>query len=385
MSLLKMRTNKKTNVEPEITVLDYSDKKMDITKLKQCDLKNILKYYNLRVSGNKSVLINRIEDHYKKNEIVVSIQKNVRGFFVRLFFKLRGNKFNRLITNNLVNGNDFYTMDPFDEIEFYNLFVYTDIKGFNYAFSIQSLISLYSKKGYIENPYNRGKFPLGMVLKVFSLYGMIKIIFGDQVDGPELKIPRKSYFTRQNYLRNYYTEPPPQPITYINDNINIVNTVNVTVSTNNSVRVYNYNNDTAQSLILRRLLLTEMKQKPMVVRVEEMFIGIDQLGNFTRSAWFKDLNNLLLRFFYENLKKVWNYKAGLLIETKRRLYPFGELFHNSDEDISLKCVNLIENLVFAAIDIEDRVLATNLILMALSTVSNECRNHYHFLYDSINW
>lgn len=49
------------------------------------------------------------------------------------------------------------------------------------------------------------------------------------------------------------------------------------------------------------------------------------------------------------------------------------------------CVNIMAKLVYSALDREDRILGTNLVLMALTSVSSDARRAYPYLYDSINW
>jgi hypothetical protein len=77
---------------------------------------------------------------------------------------------------------------------------------------------------------------------------------------------------------------------------------------------------------------------------------------------------------------VWN---NVATASKRSIFPFGELFQQrlTYENSLDTCITLMENLVFSAIDKEDRVLAANFVLIALTTVSNDARRTYPHLYD----
>jgi hypothetical protein len=401
------------------TVIDYSNRNLDLSKLKQKDLKEISKLYQLRVSGNKSVLLNRIQAFFDQDVKVVLLQKIVRGFFVRHFFKLRGS-YNKTIKESFVNDTDFYTMDPINEIAFYNLFSYTDDKEFNYCFNIQSLVSLYFKTGKITNPYNRNKFPLQTVLNIFSLYGMIKIIFGEQIETTATdRIPPFAFFKRQNDRLHYYTEPPDTTIIANNNTIiDFTNTViarnntNTVIARNNTNNVINFTVTTnavrigapARSHIIeensillneRRTQLLNMRTRPINTRIEELFIEIDLLGNYTISSWFSTLSTVEIYTFYTNLRDVWYWKAGIYNDTRRRLYPFGDLFEGDCdlrdisryriEEVFAVCTTIMENLVFSALDREDRILATNFVLMALTSVSINARRQFYWLYESIRW
>lgn len=281
--------------------VDYSDKTIDLTKLKQCDLKGMCRYYQLRVSGNKSILIMRISAYFFQDKTIVLLQKVVRGFFVRLFFKVRGNSFKYNVFTNYVNDTDFYTMDPLKEIDFYNLYTYTDEKGFTYGFNIQSLVSLYFKTGRVINPYNRNKFPLRTVLSIFSLYGMIKIVFGIEIEQSlnNVKILGPKMFTELNRRDNFYTDDQPQTKKVIN---------NVFVSTNSSIIISRTRTTIpllqGQLFDNRQASILQMSSMPIYSRIEQLFIEIDQLGNYTRSSWFSLLSPLFLRIYYHNLKDI---------------------------------------------------------------------------------
>lgn len=355
--------------------------------MKQNDLKEILKLHNLRLSGNKSILILRINCHLYKNKKIVTIQKVVRGFFVRLFFKLRAVGFKKEILSdfNLVNDTDYHSMDPLNEISFYNLFVYVDDKNFAYGFNIQSLVTSYFILGRINNPYNRDKFPFKTISNILSLYGMIKIIFNIRIETPIIvhKIPSTHYIRQLNYRTGHYSD---DLVTRSSSTI----TTNRNTHRNLSIEIINN-----QELITRREFLREISNRQINTRIEELFIEIDLLGNYTLSSWFTSLTISSLRTFYMNLRDIWYYKARLLPSVKILLYPFGELYTDifdlqtlqnfTRDEMKRFCTSIVENLVFSALDRENRILGTNLFLMALTSVSSDARRQYFWLYETIMW
>ena len=382
--------------------IDYSDKKIDLLKLKKCDLKKISKYHRLHVSGSKPILINRIQEFLNTDRKVILMQKILRGYFVKKSFQLRGSAFkNRSICTN---ETDFYTLEPLSEIPFETFFSYTDEKNFTYGFDIISLVSLYFKMGKLNNPYNRNKFPLSTVLDIFSLYGKIKILFKEYVpDNSYIRIPCSHQYTSQNV--------PQNPMIEIHDIV-------VVTRRPREVRIYNMNRNIlflipddqqtepniafmSQNLLRIEQLLINKRTQPINTRIQELFMEIDQLENITNSNWFTNLDTRELYRFYVNLQDLWNYRARIIPIEKEKIYPFGDPFLIANEmlsridieiDISLRrdiflnmCTTVMENLVFSAPDIENRKIGTMHVLRALTSVSYEARIDYNYLYESISW
>lgn len=142
-------------------------------------LKSILKYYKLKIGGNKSELLTRIYSHLHFSSCIIKIQKIFRGTLARNYFKLRGPAASerKLCTN----ADDFITMDPLDEMSIHQFLSYKDIDGFIYGFDIASLFNLFlkSKKGEnIQNPYNRNVIPESIIVtirKIIRLSVILKI------------------------------------------------------------------------------------------------------------------------------------------------------------------------------------------------------------------
>lgn len=142
-------------------------------------LKSILKYYKLKIGGNKSELLSRIYSHLHLSSCIIKIQKIFRGTLARNYFKLRGPaSYNRKLCTN---SDDFISMEPLEELNIHHFLSYKDSDGFIYGFDITSLFNLIakSKSGEnIKNPYNRTDFSesiINTVRKIIRLSIILKI------------------------------------------------------------------------------------------------------------------------------------------------------------------------------------------------------------------
>jgi hypothetical protein len=125
-------------VKPTQVKYNYSYKEIaqkDLNKSKVTELKAYAKQLELRVSGNKDELKQRIQMCIKQTKPAIKIQSLIRRKLVYLWFALKGSK------KECVNDSDFYTLEPLDEIP---ILYYMQYKGptVNYGFNILSLCSL---------------------------------------------------------------------------------------------------------------------------------------------------------------------------------------------------------------------------------------------------
>jgi len=137
-------------------------------------LKKICKYYNLKVSGNKPDLRERISNYLYTSNYAIIIQKFTRGFFARLYCKLIGPAlYNRSLCTNT---SDFLTFEKINDIplnEFFSYYYDNNIWGFN----ILSIYNLFSKApidGAI-NPYTRDKLDDKLFNQIKTLVLLNKI------------------------------------------------------------------------------------------------------------------------------------------------------------------------------------------------------------------
>ena len=106
-------------------------------------LKQFAKLYKLKITGNKTQLVDRIYNHLYLSCFVLKIQKFVRGSIQRKYNKCHGPAF--LNRSLCTNATDFFTMDETKDIEADQFFSYKDADGFIYGFDIISLYNLIHK------------------------------------------------------------------------------------------------------------------------------------------------------------------------------------------------------------------------------------------------
>jgi hypothetical protein len=138
-------------------------------------LKSFAKHYKLKLSGNKSELLIRVYSYLHFSSFIIKIQKNFRRFIVKKYNALHGPaSINRKLCNN---SYDFITMEPVEEIIFYQFLSYKDEDGFIYGFDITSLHNLYLKSSKeMRNPYNRNLFPESVIKVIKSMLRLSKIL-----------------------------------------------------------------------------------------------------------------------------------------------------------------------------------------------------------------
>jgi hypothetical protein len=173
------------------------------------DLRVILKHYKLKVTGNKSNLIERLNVFFKENYSILQIQRYFRGYLIRLFFSLK-NKYGKDISE-CSNSSDFYDLENIEDINPLNMYFYID-NNVKYIFKLTSLIE-YFKTGNNKNPYNRQNFKNDMMESIFSIVKLNNILniipFEEEEDNKNLsdydKIKMKAIdlFQDINLLGNY--------------------------------------------------------------------------------------------------------------------------------------------------------------------------------------
>jgi len=358
--------------------------------LKKEDLRKIAKDNKLRITGNKNMLIQRIEEHKCKIRSSVVIQCIFRGHLVRLSFRLRGPGFGH--TGLCNNQTDFYTLEPLSEIGFRDFYSYVDEGGFIYGFNVNSLIELMKNRGNVVNPYNREMISESVLREIRRLYRVIQIV-----------LPEYS----ENMVRVGGAGGGGGVSTAVANVVSANTTVNVVpiseLEQRTSVNIQQQYSPF--SLQINRLMslveynnrinrMTEIRRKPMNQRIVDLFIEIDLLGNYTQSSWFMRLNRLEYMRLYRTLYDIWSYRGNLSSGVKLRICPLGSpfngLFTNPiySQDISLEriqnsCLCVFENMVYTGVDEEHRKLGTLHCLTGLTVVSHPARMAMQWLYESI--
>ncbi len=328
---------------------------------------------------------------------------------------------------------------------------------FYYGFNVNSLISMYKKNGTIINPYNRKTLPIETIQNIFSHYQLLSILFKEHticqnsIDNIiAFKIPTKKQirklFTPSNVnnnnnnnnnnndveeiqmlelefnnmpvrtlLNTIFNSVVGQPHgitnssiqstefeTFIITNLNleqlprIHNDSNYEFETfviNENIERTNEQNDQVIELENIRQKMLLFKQQPLNTRINELFMYIDQLGNYTNSSWFLELNKRKYYLFYSQLRELWTFRAQIPSNIKNKICPLGDPFLQSscifrkpydqitDDEICKGCLDVIENIIMTSLDVEYRKIGCLHVLTALTVVSPDSRIQYNYLFE----
>lgn len=346
-----------------INYKNYIDNSITLTSYKLPELKNAAKNIRLPVSGKKELLIARLEVFFNNTKNTIIIQKLFRGWIVRFAFKLSGPA---LLKRKLcLNDTDFVTMEPLVEIKRECFYSYTDKKDFTYGFNVVSLMQVIKAKGKIENPYNREKFDGQIVESVKTLFNLSCLIY------PEFREENESLITQTpTNRRNVRT-----PTVFGNDIIGRLSNQQVT-----------------SNQVLDRL--NTIRAKPINDRINELFMEIDSLGNYTQSSWMSTLDVRQYIRLYRSLYEIWNYRSNLSRDVKLRICPhispfdgiFPRIIYHNDltfNQIQNACVTVFENMVYQGVDEDHRKIGTFHALSGLTMVSDTARQAMPWLYESV--
>jgi len=353
-------------IEPEskniLTAADFYKKGVVLKKYKIPELKDICKKYRLRISGSKPELIDRIEGLFLQCYKATIIQRVFRRHIVMRILRLRGDGFKD--RSKCVNENDFYSLDPLKEIPHEYFFSFNSGK-FTYGCDINSLIQLIKQKAGIKNPYNRENISIEIIRNICELFNLIKMKYG---------VPKELV------------------------NINTAGILKLHMNTAVSLPRIIVNNITlvAVEIILdRQIKLTTMRAKPFLNRVQEMFMEIDLLGNYTHYQWFMNLERRDYIRLYRTLHDIWTFRGHLSRDLKNMICVVDDPFFEVHRDrvympdapmevIREICLKIFENMVYCGADDEYRKIGTLHALTALTNVSVGARNALPWLFESLN-
>ena len=364
----KKNTKKDAKKKTTITYVEYFEQNINLQQYKIPELKEIARKHKLYVTGTKPVLIQRIRSCFNYSIKVVKIQKLFRGFMVRFFLKNRGPAANN--RKICVNETDGYTLEPLDEISFKNFFSYRDAKDFVYGFDLCSLITVFKTKGKIINPYTRERLETNILNIILSLHRISIILFSEKIE---------NIVINNNTANRMVTPRIPE------NNIVIQN--RYTPLQRNMI---------AFNAELRELTMKmqEIRARPINQRIQDLFIEIDLLGNYTQSSGFTALERRDYVRFFRTLLDVWNYRAQLTPEAKRNICQLHDPFLNvrintynylevPEVELMTACVTVMENMIYTGVDAEYKQIGALLSLSVLTVVSIPARNNMFWLYESL--
>lgn len=372
------KENKKIRSDTELRDIIYNTHKNntveEFKKYKLPNLKEACKKYNLKVTGNKGILIERIQNCFLKMKCAIIIQSIIRMNQSNIYIHQRGPALkDKKICCNMT---DFVTLEPLDEISLPYFFSYRDNEQFVYGFNICSLISLLKSgpKKFI-NPYNRKPFDRKLSGKIIKIYN-------------------NNFFINSEFKEvNTFFERNPR--NHTNHFLyNIRNNPHVSTVDNYNPQLDNRRFIASRENQDRLNYLSVIRQTTNIsTRIERLFMEVDNLGNYTNSSWFNNLTHMQYIRLYRCIWDVWNYRGQLNGYMKRQICPFYDPFegifprrmqtHLSLEQIKKGCLLVFENLVYSSSDIELRKIGALHCLSSLTLVSNSARIALPYLYESI--
>ena len=304
--------------------------KIDLTTLKLPDLKKYAKDMNIKVSGNKSEIKARIENQILLITSAIKIQKIFRRHLVSKWMELKGTR------ENCVNDTDFYTLEPLNEIPYLYFIKYVDVShNVNYGFDIKSLCTLATKNKKFENPYNRENLKTTFGTKMVKVVKLTNILF----PGNDLMMD----------IANVYES-------------------STTVATESFSTFFQ-----------------NLDQLTLNQRITNLFIHIDNLGNYTNSEWLTQLNEDRRYYLVVKINQLWNKISNTL---RRQICPhispfsagfFGQLPAVINTEMIVK---MAEVLVYSGIDNEHKQLGAMYFLSGLTLVSVNARDQMPWLYEN---
>jgi hypothetical protein len=292
-------------------------------------------------------------------------------------------------------------MDPIAEIPAFQFFSFYDTTQHIYGCDIQSLTTLLEKRGKMFNPYNREPFPIAVQRDILTLSRLTSIIIKNKPNiSPRIptKQQRRNLSQRQSSttLANIISDQATNVYGSANNNVpeNSVVAGPTSIASRlvlNPLVVLDYPNYDGPAMMQRML---HMKQQPIEQRIQELFMEIDGLGNYTQAAWFTELDQRECIRFYRCLYDIWYYRAQLSFNTRSYICPLIDPFHiaftnpSRFTDLSLAnlrdgCLNVMEHMIFSGVDTEFRTLGALHVLSALTIVSVNARTSMPWLYDSL--
>jgi hypothetical protein len=269
-------------------------------------------------------------------------------------------------------------------------------------------MQLFVKNNLIRNPYNREILHFKIWKDIFSLYHISCILFPQFDTSYSLSYEEKHNIkiAYQNICRRLYIQKKKNNSNKIQPQNIVIESPEISESndselnpTINSI----FQNETDELSMTEQITTVSRNQivnrlnsiqiKPIDNRIQELFMEIDQLGNYSQSSWFSNLSlNECVRFI-RYLHQYWTIRGRIPNSTKQKicvLYdPFAQyninliLSAGSIDDFKNYCVVIMELLIYCGENIEYRKLGALYVLSALTVVSIHARRAMPWLYEAL--
>ena len=325
-------------------------RKYTVKQLKRIATENSINIHNINM---KADLLHAIYYYFSNYKHALKIQNVWRKYLYKKYTYLRGSA--RINRNLCVNSKDFLSYDDVCHIPMQQFFSFTDdASGKVYGFdimSIYSILPIIEKKNIkkniffremksvsVINPYTRTEIPKHSICDFYRLIRIAKIFKDTLV---------------------LYTEEDSNPA-------NPANPTNPTNPTNNELTIEQ--------------------------RIINVFETINGMGNYTQSHWFGNLSVVSMhRFIYEILD-IWRYRGRFDLSIQLRVCPglgeyllyHGPVYYPYNHYIRDYATGLIELLIHSGSDSDARHIGSQIVLSALTLVSEDAANALPWLYESMN-
>jgi hypothetical protein len=138
-------------------------------------------------------------------------------------------------------------------------------------------------------------------------------------------------------------------------------------------------------------------RKRLEMKILELFQLMNSYGNYANSEWLTALSRIEHVRFARELADIWNYRAQLTNIKKMEICPphgtpflgtpyFTNTYINPnnipDETLLKMNVQIIENLIKSAVDVDNKTLGSFYVLSALTLVSQPARDAMPWLYEA---
>lgn len=278
---------------------------------------------------------------------------------IRIWFRKKNKKWFdneiRIINKNkinCINASDFYTLDPIEDIPYHRLYILYE-NGFSYACSIDSLRKLIIQTANVNNPYTRtaiSKNEIAMIRRILC-------------------------------WSNYFYP--------VNNNIKPVITNTTILHVPQNTTFLKKSLYLSQSEIHRPEGLLQIRNLSQKNRIEQIFIEIDRLGDYTQSDWFHRLYSKYQYIgFLQTIRSKWE-KLEVLQRHSVCPHLHGDPFYHipihslqqfSISELYEMCIIVMENLLFSTINNDNyKKTSAIYIMIALGTVSDDIAPYIPYL------
>jgi hypothetical protein len=366
---------------------DYFNNKINLSEIKLADLKKIAKPLKIKITTTKPVLIERIKIYLEQWKKTSKIQSVFRGYLVRVLLKLHGPALNN--RNSCINATDFCTLEPLNEIPHHQFYSYNDDSGFVYGFDIFSMITIFKNNN--TNSNSNSHLNANTVLNPYNRKPICEHLYYAKNMFRFLRISRIVYFDK--YAKNGNLLVLYTNLGQLSDYI-----ASYTIRFMNTNTRQRQSNQISEHIVITRL--ARQRSPALNTRINELFMEIDNCGNYTESRWFSDLNATGYIHLIRSISRILH---GIQYEFRRNICPFynplvfetdtysiesqsqSNNIENAEEDTAkILCLTILENIVFGTTDIEYKKIGIMHVLTALTIVSGPARRSIPWLYESVN-